>query len=557
MNELEDGKRPGHLQPRVRFALGIATMVISTFAVAAPVPTHAQAGAPDAGARCKAMANAMLPGTAIDKIEFIAAGPMTGAAAAPNAPLSILPEHCLVRGTLNPRKGTGGRPFGIGFELRMPTQWNRRFLFQGGGGLDGVVNPAVGTLPNSSGPVALARGFAVVSTDAGHGGSPIDASFALDQQARIDYAYNALDKVTLEAKRLIERYYGAAPAHSYFVGCSNGGRQAMTAAQKLPLYFDGVVAGDPTIGFSRVAIDEVWNVQQVAKIAPKDAEGRPILAKAFSDADLALVKTALLKRCDAMDGLRDGMINDWQRCDFNPAVLICKERKTAACLTKGQVGALRALHDGPRTPAGQSIYGPFNYDTGIASSSWRGMRLGTSQTGASNAADATLGAGQFKYFQLTPPEPDFDPHAPLDYGKVLERVRATAAMADADSPYLETFARRGKLIAYNGLSDQGLASSELVRWYQKMLAATGSAGRDNVRLYLVPGMLHCGGGEATDRFEMLDAVVDWVEESKVPDRVLATSRQRPGLSRPLCPFPGVARYKGGKEEDAGSFRCEP
>ncbi|MBO9669300.1 MAG: tannase/feruloyl esterase family alpha/beta hydrolase [Sphingobium sp.] len=503
------------------------------------------------------MASAMLPGTEINKIEFVAAGPMTVPAAAPNAPPNLLPEHCFLRGTLNLRKGTGGRSFGIGFELRMPTQWNRRFLFQGGGGLDGVVNPAVGTLPNSSGPVALARGFAVVSTDAGHGGSPVDASFALDQQARIDYSYNALDKVTLEAKRLIARYYGAAPAHSYFVGCSNGGRQAMTAAQKLPLYFDGIVAGDPTIGFSRVAIDEVWNVQQVAKIAPKDAEGRPILAKAFSDADLALVKTALLKRCDAKDGLKDGMINDWQRCDFNPVVLMCKARKTAACLSKGQVSVLRALHDGPRTPAGQSIYGPFNYDTGIASSSWRGMRLGTSQTGASNAADATLGVGQFKYLQLTPPEPGFDPLAPLDYGKVLERVRATAAMADADSPYLETFAGRGKLIAYNGLSDQGLASSELVRWYQKMLAATGSAGRENVRLYLVPGMLHCGGGEATDQFEMLDAVVGWVEDGKTPDRILATNRQRPGLSRPLCPFPSVARYKAGKEEDAGSFRCEP
>jgi hypothetical protein len=269
------------------------------------------------------------------------------------------------------------------------------------------------------------------------------------------------------------------------------------------------------------------------------------------------VKTSLLKRCDAKDGLADGMINDWQRCDFNPAVLACKAGKTAACLSKGQIGALRALHDGPRTPAGQSIYGPFNYDTGVASSSWRGMRLGTAQTGAANAADATLGVGQFKYFQLTPPEPSFDPLAPLDYGKVLERVRATAAMADADSPYLETFTGRGKLIAYNGLSDQGLASSELVDWYQKMLAATGRTAHDNTRLYLIPGMLHCGGGDATDQFEMLEAIVGWVEDDKAPDRILATSRQRPRLSRPLCPFPGVARYRGGNEEDASSFRCEP
>ena len=556
MNETKESARPKAFRPQANLALGSAALAVAAFAMTLPSPAQAQTAPPDAQ-RCQGMANAALPATEISKAEFVPAGPMSAAAGRPDAPKINLPEHCLVRGILNPRTGTGGRSFGIGFELRMPTQWNRRFLFQGGGGLDGVVNPAIGTIPNSAGPMALARGFAVVSTDAGHSGSPVDASFGLDQQARVDYAYNALDKVTQEAKRLIVRFYGAAAAHSYFVGCSNGGRQAMTAAQKLPLYFDGIVAGDPTIRFSRVAIDEVWNVQQIARIAPKDSTGRPILAKAFSDADLSLVKSSLLKRCDAKDGLRDGMINDWQRCDFNPAVLTCKASKTATCLSKAQVGVLRALHEGPRTPAGQSIYGPFNYDTGIASSSWRGMRLGTSETGASNAADATLGAGQFKYFQLTPPEPGFDPLAPLDYGNVLERVRATAAMADADNPYLETFARRGKLITYNGLSDQGLASSELVDWYQEMLAATGAPGRENVRLYLVPGMLHCGGGDATDQFEMLDAIMSWVEDGKAPERILATSRQRPNLSRPLCPFPSVARYKGGKEDDADSFRCEP
>ncbi|MBO9575761.1 MAG: tannase/feruloyl esterase family alpha/beta hydrolase [Sphingobium sp.] len=498
-----------------------------------------------------------MPETEISQAELIAAGPMTAPAGPPGAAKPELPEHCLVKGVLNPRKGAGGRAFGIGFELRMPTNWNRRLLFQGGGGLDGVINPAIGNVANSPGPVALSRGFAIVSTDAGHSGSPIDASFGVDQQARIDYAYNALDKVTIEAKRLIARYYGAAPNHSYFAGCSNGGRQAMTAAQKLPLSFDGIVAGDPTIRFSRVAIDEVWNVQQLAKIAPRDAEGRPIIAKAFSDADLALVKTALLKRCDAKDGLADGMIHDWQRCDFNPAMLSCKAGKAATCLSKAQVATLTALHEGPRTPKGEHIYGPFNYDTGIASSSWRGMRLGSAEKGAPNAADATLGAGQFKYFQVTPPEPNFDVLAPLDYGAVLDRVRATAAMADADSPYLETFLRRGKLITYNGLSDQGLASRELVDWYQKMIAATGPTARDSSRLYLVPGMLHCGGGDATDQFEMLDAIVRWVEEGQAPDRILATSKQRPGLSRPLCPFPTVARYRGGKEDDAESFRCEP
>lgn len=551
------GKIAGRSRFRQQLGLTLSVAATAITTIAIPPSASAQPAVSDAAARCQAMVGAALPGADITKAELVAAGPMPGPAGPAAGPRSDLPEHCLIRGMLNARTGAGGRSFGMGFELRLPTQWSRRFLFQGGGGLDGVINPAIGNVANATGPAALSRGFAVVSTDAGHSGSPVDASFGVDQQARIDYAYNALDKVTLEAKRLIARFYGAAPAHSYFAGCSNGGRQAMTAAQQLPLYFDGIVAGDPTIRFSRVAIDEVWNVQQLARIAPKDAAGRPIIAKAFSEADLLLVKTSVLKRCDARDGLADGLIHDWQRCDFDPGVLSCKAGKTATCLSKAQVGALRALHEGPRTPRGEHIYGPFNYDTGVASSSWRGMRLGSAQEGVLNSADATLGAGQFKYFQVTPPQPDFDVLAPLDYGKVLERVRATAAMADADSPYLQTFLTRGKLIAYNGLSDQGLASSELVDWYQKMLGATGPAARDNARLFLVPGMLHCGGGDATDQFEMLDAIVHWVEDGRAPDHLVATSRQRPGLSRPLCPFPSVARYKGGKPEDAGSFRCEP
>ena len=147
-------------------------------------------------------------------------------------PAPALPEHCLVRGTIDPRKGHGGRDFAIGFELRLPSDWNGRFLFQGGGGLDGVVQPALGMIASSSKPPALAQGFAVASTDSGHSGSIVDATFGLDQQARTDYAYNALDKVTLEAKRLLRAFYRAAPDFSYFLGCSNGGRQALMASQR-------------------------------------------------------------------------------------------------------------------------------------------------------------------------------------------------------------------------------------------------------------------------------------------------------------------------------------
>jgi feruloyl esterase len=160
-----------------------------------------------------------------------------------------------------------------------------------------------------------------------------------------------------------------------------------------------------------------------------------------------------------------------------------------------------------------------------------------------------------RYFQLTPPDPQLDPWQRLDFDDLLRRVAATGAIGDADSPFLSTFALHSKLIAYNGLSDQGLASSELVDWYRQAQTATGPAAADAMRLYLVPGMTHCGGGEATDRFEMLDAIVDWVEHGKAPGRILASTSSGPPLNRPLCPYPQVARYKGGDAADAASFEC--
>jgi hypothetical protein len=509
--------------------------------------------------QCVGMAKALRRGLEITAAEFVPAGPMVRPAGAPPAadapPPPQLNEHCLVRGVIARRIGAGGREFGIGFELRLPTQWNGRFLFQGGAGLDGVLSPAVGEIANSAQPPALTRGFAIVTTDGGHQGSPIDATFGLDQQARTDYAYNALAQVTTEAKRLLNVYYGADPAYSYFLGCSNGGRQALVASQRLPLEFDGIVAGDPAMSFSRLALGEVWNMRVLARIAPKDADGRPIYARAFSDNDLKLVRDSVVKQCDVLDGLADGLINDWKRCGFHPRQLQCKAGKTDSCLSGDQVTVLDDLMQGPRTRAGGHIYGPFNYDTGISSSAWRGMRLGTSQTGQPNSADSFLGLGQFRYLQMTPPDPEWNPLSPYDVDEMLERIRHQGGAGDGDSPLLSTFALKGKMIVYNGLSDQGMSTPHIARWYEEMLASSGANARDAVRLYAVPGMLHCGGGEATDNFEMLDAITAWVEQGQAPDLILASGKAVPGVTRPLCAYPLVARYKGGSPNDAASFEC--
>jgi hypothetical protein len=506
--------------------------------------------------RCTAIADLATPVFIIEKAEIVPAGPAPAPDGSDVADESgePLPEHCLIQGMINPRIGQGGRRFGLGFDLRMPTKWNGRFVFHGGGGLDGRLAPALGDIFGSVRPSALARGFAVVSTDGGHRSDWMDGSFGLDQQSRIDYAYNALGTVTPKAKELVQKYYGSAPSYSYLLGCSNGGRQGLMASQRFPLYFDGIVAGDPSIKFSRIAVDQMWNLQVAARIAPKDANGRPVISKSFSDEDLRLVADSVLNHCDALDGLADGIINDWQACDYDPGVLTCKGEKTDSCLSKAQVDALRDIHSGPRTTKGEPLYGAFNYDTGIADPIWRAMHFGSSGTGEWDAADATLGLSNMKYYQLTPPEPGLDP-LDFDFDRDVERTRHTGAMSDADSTFLETFARHGKMIVYNGLSDQGMASSVLADWYDEVVRVNGESVRDSVRLFFIPGMCHCDGGKATDRFDMLDTIMAWVEEGHAPDRILATGQSFPGMTRPLCPYPLVARYRGGDANNADSFVC--
>jgi feruloyl esterase len=467
-----------------------------------------------------------------------------------------LPEHCHIKGMINEREGADGKTYGIGFNLRLPIDWNGRFVFEGGGGLDGILAFGEGAVFGIYDPSALARGYAVVTSDGGHQAkSSLDASFGYDQQARLDYAYNAMDQVTRVGKALVQRFYGATPEYSYFLGCSNGGRQAMMAAQRFPLYFDGIVAGNPAFRLARIAMDQVWNVQVSAAIAPKGEDGKPILSKAFSDADLKLVADGVLKKCDALDGLKDGMINDWLHCGFQPDELMCAAEKTDQCLSATQVKALHKLYEGPLDAQGKQLYGSFVYDTGIAGPAWRGMRLGTAPDGNWNAADVMLGFETLRQYAMTPPDRDFDPMT-FRFPEDVWRTEEMHALGDADKTYINTFGKHGKMIVYDGLSDQSMAPGALADWYNAVRRDTGEWITDSVRLFMVPGMTHCGGGQSTDRFDMLTAIQAWVEDGKAPDRIIATGKAFPGISRPLCPYPKVARYDGGDQDSAESFACK-
>jgi hypothetical protein len=503
-------------------------------------------------AACTALAAIGAPGVKVEAAEWIAATRLPAGAA--GATVEV-PDHCLFRVMIGERpSGIEDLSYGTDIELRLPANWNHRFFFQGGGGLNGVLLPAVGAVGRY--PSALGRGFAVVSTDTGHRGrNSIDSRFGVDQQAKLDFAYQAVARTTQEAKALIARFYGAKPDYSYYMGCSTGGREAMLAAQRLPLEFDGVVAGNPSYNLTRVAVNQVWSLQTVTRIAPKDAGGKPNLSRAFSDQQLQAVSAAVLQECDALDGLRDGMINDFQACRFDPKSLVCgKPRAPAAgqCLTAAQAGALRAIFGGARNSRGEPLYGTFPFDTGIATPAWRGMHLGS---GGNPPANATLGRDTLRNFAMTPPAPDLDPLR-FDFDRDVPRTYETAAINDAVGTLHTSFAAHGgKMIVYHGLSDQAMSTGVLTEWYQHLTPRDAQGPQAWARLFLVPGMTHCGGGQSTDQFDMLSAIQDWVEKGRAPDRVVASGKAFPGVTRPLCPFPKVARYDSGPPNEERSFSC--
>lgn len=478
-----------------------------------------------------------------------------------------LPAYCLVQGMINKRTGAGGKQFGIGFELRLPEMWTERFLFQGGGGMDGVVRPATGAIPisGSTAVPALARGFAVATTDSGHQGqggpmgAAADASFGIDQQARIDQAYGGFMAVTELAREMIAHYYGQPWKKSYFMGCSNGGRQALLAAQRFPLAFDGVMSVAPAARVGTATISSVWETIAFSEIAPKDTAGRPILSKAFSNADLTLVASAVDRVCDSKDGVKDGLIFDTRDCHFDPADLVCKGRKMDTCLSANQVAVLRKVFAGPKNSHGEALYSDWPYDTGIAAPGWRALKLGTSETATPNSADVTLMFSGLKGFFFTPPDPRFDPMK-FNFDTDPARLNDTSVLQDSLLTFLSTFSTRGsKLMLIHGVSDPFFSAYDTARYYERVVRDNGGLDKTMpwVRFFEVPGMNHCGGGPALDDFDPLTALVQWTEKDQAPEHMVATGKSFPGVSRPMCAYPTYPHYRGtGSQDDAANFECK-
>ncbi|MDU8923331.1 tannase/feruloyl esterase family alpha/beta hydrolase [Pasteurellaceae bacterium LIM206] len=502
--------------------------------------------------QCEALRNTNIYNTVITRADFIKDGSVDSDAAAALSGASGTDEklipHCLVEGEIDSRTGVNSRHYGSQFQLRLPENWNNKFLFQGGGGMDGFVGAAIGSIPirSSTATPALQRGYAVVSTDSGHSGR--DATFAEDQQARIDLSYAAIGKVTGVAKQIIAQVYAKKPSKSYFMGCSNGGRSALIAAQRYPTEFDGVMVGNPGFRLSRAALNAVWETNHYNAAAPSNGQGDKILADALSQKDFDTIVKAVLKKCDAKDGLADGIINAWEKCDFNPDSL-------KKALGKEKLALIKAVFGGPKNSKGEAIYTGFPFDTGIAAKGWRAWKLGNSQTAEPNSAFATMAMSSVNHLFMTPYQPQFD-LSKFNWDKDVVKTAQMAAMYDAVSTDYSTFnARGGKLIIIEGVSDPVFSALDLRNWFRQLQADNPNSG-EFARLFMVPGMNHCGGGPATDNFDPLTALENWTDKGEAPERLIATGKSFPARSMPLCAYPKVATYTQGDQNKAESFVCK-
>jgi tannase/feruloyl esterase len=482
-------------------------------------------------ASCESVTTLNLANTKVTMASEVAPGAFAppGPAArggGPGAAFAGLPAFCRVAATLTPSNDSD-----IKIEVWLPMSgWNGKFQAVGNGAWQGSIGYAAMA-------EALRRGYATSSTDTGHvGGS---ASFGMGHPEKVtDFAYRSEHEMTVTAKAIINAFYGSAPKFSYWNGCSAGGRQAMKEAQMFPADFDGIIAGSPGLDWSGRTAQAVRIAQALQK-----EESRITPAKA------QVLHTAVVNACDAMDGLKDGLIANPAACKFDPAVLVCKGGEEPACLTQAQVDTAKLIYS-PLVDAKTKREIP-----GLAP----GSELGWTDMGWSASARAT-GLDHFRYLVFADPQWDIQKfNAATDVPRLTEGV--IAAIDARDTNLKPFFDRGGKLIQYHGWSDPQITPLASTTYYDRVVAANGGRSKvhSSYRLFMAPGMAHCGGGEGPNDFDELTALEQWVEQGKAPDMIPA-SHVRDGKvdrTRPLCPHPQVASYKGsGSIDEASNFVCK-
>ena len=485
-----------------------------------------------ADASCTRLTLMKVPGTTINSAqrvnsaEFVAAGGAPATASAPSPSGSSGRPFCRVAATLAPTADSD-----IKIELWLPVEnWNQKFQAVGNGGFSGTISYAAMT-------AALARGYATASTDTGHPGA--SGSFALGHPEKaIDFGWRAVHEMAATSKRIINSYYERAPRVSYWSGCSAGGRQAMKEAQRFPADFDGIVAGAPGLDWTGRAAQAL----RIAKRLEGNQSGR------LSEAHRRLLHTAVVQQCDARDGVTDGVIDDPRRCTFDPGVLACAGAPDATCLTNAQIETVRLMYSaGVNRGTRREI--PALY---------RGSELGWTDTGWSAGAQS-IGLDQFRFVLFQDPRWNI---SAFDFERDLARAEeADQNTINALDPDIRAFVDRGgKLIQYHGWTDPQISPGISIQYYDRVVEALGGEdrARNAHRLFMAPGMGHCGGGDGPNAFDTIAALEEWVEHGRPPDRIVATRRTNGVVdrTRPLCPYPQVALYRGaGSTNDAANFVC--
>ena len=475
---------------------------------------------------CEQLAALSLNATEIISASLVPAGSFTppGGGRFGAGAYTALPEFCRVAVVARPAAGSE-----IGIEVWLPAaNWN--------GKLQGVGNGAwAGSISYSALAEAVAAGYAAASTDTGHqGGSP---NFAREHPDKlIDFAHRAVHEMTVTAKAVAAAFYERPHERAYFTGCSTGGRQALTEAQRYPADYDGIIAGAPAYYPSHIQGMQVWT----AAVANRSASGT------LGPAEFALLNGAAIAACDMLDGVADGVIENPLQCEVDPAVLACPAAGGGACLNPDQVETARLIYQGPTDGRGASLF--------------PGLTPGSETGWATLAGAAPLSLARETYQLLVYNDPEWDWRNFNPAADIPTAVERIGPLMDAADPDLSDFIDRGgKLLLYHGWSDPGIPPGGTIRYFEAVESTLGAEHAANaVELFLVPGMGHCAGGTGTDRFNAIAALDRWLETGQTPARIEAERIVNGEMvrSRPLCPYPSVASYNGtGSADEASSFSC--
>ena len=489
------------------------------------------AAASASAASCESLASLKLPNTSITSANTVAAGafmpPAPGGATVAASQFSNVPAFCRVAATLKPSSDSD-----IKIEIWLPVSgWNGKFQAVGNGGFAGVISyPALAA--------AVTAGYASASTDTGHQGNT--AAFALGHPEKvIDFADRAVHEMTVQAKAIVNAYYGSAPSLSFWNGCSQGGRQAITEAAKYPADFDGIVAGASGINWMRLLI-----ARMAINVFAHRSEDSYI-----PPAKYALVHEAVLNTCDVLDGVKDGVIENPTVCHFDPKVLVCKGADSPNCLTPAQVETARALYSPIKNPkTGVEVMPPLLHP---------GSELGWAILAGPEPIRYSTETFQYLVFK----NPTWDWHGFNPATDIDLALKADNGLLEFTDPNLKPFFDRGgKLLMYHGWADPQVTPMNSVNYFNDVVGKFGEGvvGK-SIELYMVPGMNHCGGGPGTDTFNKMAAIEQWVAGGTAPKQILASHLNNGTVdrTRPLCPFPQVAAYKGtGSTDDAANFVCK-